>query len=126
MSKLTTFTATMLVAGLAQSAFAEGDAEAGKKVYINCKSCHAVGEGAKNKLGPILNGIVDAEIASVDGFRYSAAFLAKKEEGMIWTEEALNTYLKKPRDFIRGRMGFGGLENEEERLNVIAYLKTFD
>ena len=49
----------------------EGDAEKGERVFRKCQACHAVGEGAENKVGPVLNGVVDREIASVEGFEYS-------------------------------------------------------
>ncbi len=127
MRYLTALTAAALAAGLSVPALAEGDAAAGKKVYNKCKSCHAVGEGARNKVGPQLNGIVGAEIASVDGFKYSKAFMEKKAEGLVWTEQAIAAYLEKPRDYIpRTRMSsFGGLKKEEDRVNVITYLMTF-
>lgn len=126
MRYLTALTAAALAAGLSLPALAEGDAVAGEKVYNRCKSCHAVGEGAKNRVGPQLNGIVGAEIASVDGFKYSNAFMDKKAEVLVWTEQALAAFLQKPRDYIpRNRMKFGGLNKEEDRVNVIAYMKTF-
>ncbi len=127
MRYFTALTAAALAAGLSVPALAEGDAAAGKKVYNKCKSCHAVGEGARNKVGPQLNGIVGAEIASVDGFKYSKAFKEKKAEGLVWTEQAIAAYLVKPRDYIpRTKMSFGGLKKEEDRVNVIAYLMTFE
>lgn len=124
-------TATLVLAlalvGLALPALADGDAAKGEKVFRKCKSCHAVGDKAKNKIGPVLTGVIDAEIASTDGFKYSDAFLAKKAEGFTWTEEALNTYLEKPRDFIPdNKMSFAGLKKEDDRANVIAYLKSFE
>ncbi len=126
MRYFTALTAAALTAGLSLPALAEGDAAAGKKVYNKCKSCHAVGEGARNRVGPQLNGIVGAEIASVDGFKYSKAFMEKKAEGLVWTEQAIVAYLEKPRVYIpRTRMSFGGLNKEEDRVNVIAYLMTF-
>jgi len=126
MRYLTALTAAALAAGLSVPALAEGDAVAGEKVYNRCKSCHAVGEGARNRVGPQLNGIVGAEIASVDGFKYSKAFMGKKAEVLVWTEQALAAFLQKPRDYIpRTRMSFGGLNKEEDRVNVIAYMKTF-
>ena len=126
MRYVTALTVVALAVGLSLPAFAEGDAVAGAKVYNRCKSCHAVGKGARNRVGPQLNGIVGAEIASVDGFKYSKAFKDKKAESLVWTEQALAAYLKKPRDYIpRTRMVFGGLNKEEDRINVIAYLKTF-
>ena len=119
-----------LAAALAMAAtpaLAEGDAEKGKKVFNKCKSCHAVGENAKNKIGPQLNGIIGAEIASVDGFKYSKAFLEKKDEGLVWDDAALDAYLTKPKDFIpKTKMSFAGLRKEQDREDVIAYLKTFE
>ena len=82
---------------------------------------------AKNKIGPQLNGIIDAEIASVEGFKYSKAFLEKKTEGLVWNEEALEAYLTKPKDFIAGtKMTFAGLRKEQDRADVIAYLRSFE
>jgi cytochrome c len=108
-------------------AAADGDAVKGEKVFKRCVVCHAVGEDAKNKVGPVLNGIIDQEIASVEGFKYSDAFLAKKQEGMVWTVEVLDEYLKKPAAYIKGtNMAFPGLPKEDDREDVIAYLKTFE
>ncbi len=114
------------LACLALPAWADGDAAKGEKVFNKCKACHAVGENAKNKVGPQLNGIVGAEIASVEGFKYSDAFMEKKGEGLVWNEENLEAYLEKPKDFIpKTKMSFAGLRKEDEREDVIAYLKTF-
>ena len=77
--------------------------------------------------GPLLTGIVDNEIASVEGFKYSKAFLAKKAEGLVWTVENLDAFLTKPKKYIpKTKMGFGGLKNEEQRAKLIAYLLTFE
>jgi len=125
--KLVAAMAVLAVTGFAGSALAEGDAAAGQKIFKKCKACHQVGDGAKNRLGPALNGIVGKEIASVEGFKYSKAFLAKKAEGLVWTEEALDAWLTKPRKFIKGtKMSFGGLKKESKRADVIAYLKGFE
>jgi cytochrome c len=127
MKKLATVLTVLAVTGFAGAAFAEGDAAAGEKVFKKCKACHAIGEGAKNKVGPMLNGIVDNDIASVDGFKYSKAFVAKKAEGLVWTEEALDAYLTKPKKFIPGtKMSFAGLKKEKQRSDVISYLMTFE
>jgi cytochrome c len=112
--------------GLSGAALADGDADKGKKVFNKCKACHAVGDGAKNKVGPLLNGIVGATAGSVDGFKYSDAMLAKQAEEFVWTDETLDAYLTKPKDYIPGnKMSFPGLKKEDQRENVIAYLKTF-
>ena len=113
--------------GLAAPVLADGDPAKGKKVFRKCKACHTVGEKAKNKIGPILNGVIEREIASVEGFKYSKPALAMKEEGFVWTVEALDAYLTKPKNVIKGgKMSFIGLRKPKDRENVIAYLRTFE
>ena len=126
MSVVKTVVASLALAVLATTALADGDVAAGEKVFRKCKACHAVGDGAKNKVGPHLNGIVENEIASVEGFKYSAVFLEKKDEGFVWTVEELHAYLEKPRKYMPGnKMSFAGLKKEKDRQNVIAYIMTF-
>ena len=107
--------------------YAEGDAAKGERTYKKCAACHAVGEGAKNKVGPQLNGIVGRQIAGVEDYRYGDAIKAKGEELGVWTEELLYAYLEDPKKFVEGRskMTFR-LRKTGERNDVIAYLKTFD
>jgi len=108
-------------------ASAEGDVEAGKKVFRKCKACHAVGEGAENKVGPMLNGIVGRQAATVEGFGYSPVLMTLSEEGLVWTPEELDVFLTKPRDYAKGiKMTFAGLRKEDDRVNIIAYLATFE
>lgn len=117
------FAAILAAVNFAQ---AEGDADAGKKVFKKCKACHAVGEKAKNKVGPLLNDIIGREAGTVEKFKYSKALLAKKDEGLVWDEASLDAYLTKPKAFIpKGKMAFAGLKKPEDRENIIAYLKTF-
>lgn len=102
--------------------------EAGEGVFKKCQSCHQVGEGAKDRAGPVLNGIVDKPAASVESFskKYSKPMLAAAEGGLIWTEEELSAFLEKPRDYMKGtKMGFAGLKSAEDRAAVIAYLRSF-
>ena len=125
----TVLIAATLAGGIgAPPAMAQGDAEAGETVFNRqCRACHQVGEGARNTAGPALTGVLDREIASTEGFRYSPAFTAKKEEGFVWTEEALTEYLANPRAYIPGnRMAFAGLRSDEDIANMIAYLATFE
>lgn len=104
-----------------------GDPEAGAKVFNKCKACHMVGEDAKNRVGPTLNGIVGMEWGKVDGFKYSSSLTEiAAAEGKRWDLATLSAYLEKPRDVIpKGRMAFAGLRKAEERADVIAYLATF-
>ena len=106
-------------------AHAEGDAAKGEKVFKKCKACHEIGEGAKNKVGPELTGIVGSPIASVEGYKYGDDLAAKASMG-AWTEELLFQYLESPKDFVEGKskMTFM-LKKEGDRHDVIAYLKTF-
>ncbi|MCE8514128.1 cytochrome c family protein [Ruegeria pomeroyi] len=117
---------TVLAAGLALPALADGDADKGKKVFNKCKACHAVGEGAANKVGPQLNGIIGAAAGQVEGFKYSDALTEAAAGGLVWDDESLAAFLAKPKDFMKGtKMSFAGLKKEDEIENVIAYLKEF-
>lgn len=99
------------------------DAAAGETVFKKCIACHAVGEDAKTKVGPILNGIVGRPAASIEGFSYSAAM---KESGLTWDEATLTTYLHAPKALVKGtKMAFVGLKSDADIANVIAYLKQF-
>lgn len=101
-----------------------GDAAAGAKVFKKCKSCHIVGAGAKNRVGPHLNNIIGRNVGTVDGFKYSKGLMAFATENPVWTESLLDAYLLNPRNVIKGgRMAFAGLRKEKDRHNVIAYLK---
>lgn len=98
----------------------------GEKVFKKCKSCHQVGDKAKNRTGPILNGIVGASAGAVDGFKYSKPMKAAAEEGLVWTDEELAAFLTKPKAYMKGtRMSFAGLKKEADVEAVITYLKSF-
>lgn len=104
-------------------ALASGDAAAGRIVFNKCKACHVV-EDKKHKTGPHLVNIMGRAAGSADGYkRYSNAM---KSSGIVWNEETLDGYLKKPEAYVRGtRMLFVGLRKESDRANVIAYLKSY-
>jgi cytochrome c2 len=98
---------------------------AGEAVFRQCAACHEVGEGARNRVGPALNGTYGNSVAHVEGFRYSPALREAGESGMVWDDETLAGYLADPRGFIRGnRMAFQGLRSEEDIAAVIAYLQV--
>lgn len=113
---------------LAGPAWAEGDVEAGEKVFRKCQACHMVGEDAKRKVGPVLNGIFGQQAGTNEDFgnRYSKAMVEMGEEGLVWTPEIMEEYLIKPREYVKGtKMAFAGLPKEEDRVNVVAYLLQF-
>ncbi|MGC1487380.1 MAG: c-type cytochrome [Albidovulum sp.] len=98
----------------------------GEKVFKKCKACHQVGEGAKNKVGPILTGIVDHPAGAVDGFKYSKALMEAADGGLIWTETELAAFLAKPKSYLKGtKMTFAGLKKEEEIAALLEYLRSF-
>src|SRR5262245_58223370 len=99
------------------------DAEAGKKLFSKCAPCHAVGPGAKNKVGPELNGLSERKSGTVEGFNYSAAM---KAAGLTWDAATLNEYLADPKKKVPGnKMLFPGVKDEAERADLVAYLESF-
>lgn len=122
-----TLAATLLVALPAGAALAQdGDAEAGEKVFRKCMACHAVGEDAKNKVGPVLNDVIGRTAGTLEDYNYSDAMVQHGKDGLVWDEESLFSYLENPRDMVPGtKMTFAGLRKEEERHDVIAYLKEY-
>lgn len=100
--------------------------KAGEKVFKKCKACHQVGDGAKNRTGPVLNGVMGAALGHVDGFKYSKGMKAMGEEGVTWTEENMAAFLTKPKDFVKKtKMSFNGLKKESDIAAVTEYLKSF-
>ena len=117
--------AIAILAGLAatQTARAEGDAAAGEQVFKQCLPCHSIGPGAKNKVGPELNGLDGRKSGTAEGFSYSAA---NKDSGITWSEATFKEYIKDPRAKIPGtKMFFPGIKNETEISNLWAYLAEF-
>jgi len=124
---------TFQTAPVAADDFKVGDAEKGKKQFKKCAGCHMIGEGAKNKVGPMLTGIVGRTAGSVEGYKYGKSLKKAGENGLVWSEEELFAYLKNPKKFVRAKlddkkakskMSFK-LKKEKHRNNLIAYLKTF-
>ncbi|WP_323036784.1 c-type cytochrome [Pararhodobacter sp.] len=99
---------------------------AGEGLWRQCRSCHTVEQGARNGTGPNLYGIVGNAAGAVDGFRYSNPMQQAAADGLVWTPEALDSFLADPRGYMRGtRMSFRGLRDEADRAAVIAYLSSF-
>ena len=119
----TLIAATVLIVSSAGIALAQ-DVEKGAIVFKKCAICHKIGPGAKNLVGPELNGLDDRKSGSVPGFSYSDA---NKNSGIIWNEQTFEDYIKDPKAKIPGtKMVFAGIKNEQEAKDLWAYLKQFD
>ncbi|MEP9372027.1 cytochrome c family protein [Mesorhizobium sp. KR1-2] len=105
---------------------AHADAKAGEAVFKKCQACHSGEKGGPNKVGPDLWDIVDRPVAGHEGFSYSAGMKDFAQNGGThWTYDNLNHFLTSPKGFVKGTaMGFAGIKNDEERANLIAYLRT--
>lgn len=107
----------------ARVASAAGDAAAGEVTFKVCRTCHQIGESARNFVGPELNGVVGRKAGTAPGYNYSDA---NKNSGLTWDEAMLTKYLKSPREVVPGtKMAFPGLPRDSDIANVIAYLKQF-
>jgi cytochrome c len=120
----TTFSALIV---LAASAHASGalaqDAAAGKTSFNKCLACHAIGEGAKNKVGPELNGLDSRKSGTAPDYSYSDA---NKNSGITWNKEQFLEYIKDPKAKIPGtKMAFAGIKNEKEANDLWAYISQF-
>ncbi|RFC66328.1 cytochrome c family protein [Fulvimarina endophytica] len=103
------------------------DAEAGANVFKRCQACHKVGEGAKNGIGPELNGVFTEKPGAVEGYSFSSAFQEWAADKDQWNDELMTEWLSDPRGTVKGtKMAFAGLKKPEEIANVIAYLKTYN
>ena len=118
--------ALLLLLGSVGAAAAQAGAEHGESIFKKCKVCHDIGEGAKNKVGPPLNDIVGRKAAGVEGYPYSSDLKALAVQGFVWDEKNIDKYLENPKSIVgKGKMVFPGLKDEQDRKDVIAYLKKF-
>lgn len=118
-------TTLVLLAGVTMAAAQDapaGDPALGEKTARICKTCHQFGEGAKNSIGPVLNGVVGRKAGTYEGYSYSDA---NKNSGITWDEATLKVYLKSPKALVPGtKMTFAGFQKESDINNVVAFLKT--
>jgi cytochrome c len=119
---------TLVIAGVAlvfsTGTTLEQDAAAGEQVFKRlCSSCHEIGQDAKIKLGPPLNGVDGRTSGTFEGFNYSPA---NKSSGITWSEESFPKYIRAPMQEMPGtRMAFVGIKNDKDSADLWAYLKQF-
>ena len=99
------------------------DLAAGEQSFRKCGPCHSVGEDAKNKIGPVLNGIDGRKSGSAADYNYSEA---NKKAEITWSEETFKEYIANPMTRIPGtKMAFAGIKNDKEIADLWGYLKQF-
>jgi cytochrome c len=114
--------AVALALTLTPAAYAQ-DIAAGENSFKKCLPCHAVGEDAKHKVGPLLNGLEGRTSGTIEGYNYTAA---NKNAAIVWKEDTFRDYIRDPRAKIPGtKMIFPGIKNEKEIGDLWAYLKQF-
>ena len=114
--------AAALLAG-AGAAVAQ-DSAAGKASFGKCQVCHAVGTGAKNKLGPELNGLAGRKAGAVAGYPYSPAL---KTSGFAWDQASFAAFMQNPKTKVPGnKMAFAGMKDQAEIASLWAYLTRFN
>ncbi len=97
-----------------------GSIDHGKIVFKKCAACHSVSKGGSNKIGPALWGVIGRKAGSIGDFKYSKAM---SEFGKSWDFEAMNTFLIKPKDYVKGtKMAYAGLKKGKDRASIILYL----
>lgn len=100
-------------------------AEEGARLFKNCATCHEIGEGAKHKVGPHLDGLFGRPAGGLADFKYSDGMRRAGEDGLVWDAEALAQFLEKPRGFIKGnRMSYRGMPDADDRATLIGWLET--
>jgi cytochrome c len=123
--RLGVLAASWLIAGMSTAALG-ADLENGEAVYKKCRACHLIGDGARNTVGPQLNGIVGRKAGSADKYAYSDNMLELAKGGLVWTDDTLDKYLTNPKDLVpNGKMAFPGLPDKPDRDDLIAYLRKF-
>jgi len=118
------FAALAVIATSSASSLAVAqDVAAGKTSFNKCLACHAIGEGAKNKVGPELNGLNGRKTGSAPDYNYSDA---NKNSGLTWDEATFKEYIKDPKAKIPGtKMAFAGIKKESEVNDLWAYIAQF-
>ncbi len=103
-----------------------GDPERGAELFKACKACHQVGEGAKNRVGPVLNGVFGRPAGAVEGFRYSKAMNRMAADGLVWTWDTLDAFVENPKQMVsRTKMSYRGMKDETDRADLLAFLRLF-
>src|SRR5262245_3022559 len=120
--KRTLLIAAVVVIASAGTALAQ-DVAAGEQSFKKCLPCHAVGPEAKNKVGPVLNGLEGRKTGTIEGYTYTDA---NKNSGIVWSDDTFKDYIRDPRAKIPGtKMVFAGIKSDKEIVDLWAFLKQY-
>src|SRR4051812_19073180 len=109
-------------AALTGAALAQ-DLAAGESSFRKCLPCHDIGSGARNKLGPHLNGLEGRQSGTVADYSYTDA---NKNAGITWSQDTFREYIKDPAAKIPGtKMVFAGIKDEKEAGDLWGYVAQF-
>ena len=104
-----------------ETMLANADLERGETMYLQCRACHSLLEGAPHKVGPNLNGVFERPAGTAPGFAYSDVM---KDSGIVWDSATMDEWLTRPSKFLPGnRMVFLGIRNPQDRAHLIAFLQ---
>jgi len=124
MKRLTLSALVVIASSAATSAALAQDVAAGKTSFNKCMACHAIGAGARNKVGPELNGLDGRKSGTAPDYSYSDA---NKNSGITWNETQFKDYIKDPKAKIPGtKMAFAGIKNEKEINDLWAFVAQYD
>ena len=124
MKKLLVSALVIIASSAAASAALAQDAEAGKASFNKCLACHAIGEDAKNKVGPELNGLDGRKSGTAPDYNYSDA---NKNSGITWNEAEFKEYIKDPKAKVPGtKMAFAGIKNDKEVNDLWTFISQYD
>jgi cytochrome c len=95
----------------------------GERSFRKCLPCHSVGADARNKVGPVLNGLEGRKSGTIENYSYSEA---NKKADITWNEASFKEYIQNPMARVPGtKMAFAGIKNETEIAALWAYLAQF-
>ena len=124
MNKLTLSALVVIASAATVSGALAQDAAAGKTAFNKCLPCHSIGDGAKNKVGPELNGLDGRKSGTAEGYNYSDA---NKNSGITWSEAVFKEYIRDPKAKVPGtKMTFAGIKNEKDVGDLWAYVSQYD
>jgi cytochrome c2 len=111
----------LAVVGASAMSAAAADPARGERLWRKCASCHTLEANGRNRAGPRLHGVFGRTAGSVPDYRYSEAL---KRSGIVWTAQTLDAYIKDSEGFVPGTKMYGGLTQDADRADLLAFLKA--